>query len=837
MPVARGAVAGGMAAVALVAWPVPATAAASNARRVGAAPHRVAGSRIVGALGASTAVKVTVTLKPRHPAALAAYASAVSTPGSGVYRRFLTVGQFSHRFGASPAQIAAVKASLAAHGLRSGAVTANGLAIRLHATAGRIAHAFSIGFDRVLLPGGRVAFANTSAPRFDGAVAGVVQGVLGLNTLQQRRPMGLAVAHGRAHAAPAVVTGGPQPCPAASGVGEYTADQIASAYRFSSLYGAGDQGAGQAVAIYELESNSTSDIAAYQSCYGTSAPVTYSKVDSGSGTGAGTGEAALDIEDVIGLAPKSSLIVYQGPNTNAGAYDTFNAIINQDTAKVISTSWGLCEPQEGSSAAAAESALFQEAATQGQSIFAASGDDGSEDCGNGNSALAVDDPGTQPFVTSVGGTSMSALGPPPTQSVWNNSIGAGGGGNSTLWPMPTYQSTAPPSLKVINGSSTNTTCHVASGSFCREVPDVSADADPNTGYAIDYKGHWIGIGGTSAAAPTWASFAVLVNASSFCGGRPIGFANPALYGAAASSYASNFSDVTSGNNDFTHTNGGRFAAGTGFDLATGLGTPIGPTLAGVLCSATTVSVTNPGNQAATVGMPITLAIKASASNGRALTYSAAGLPAGLSINSTSGLISGTPTTAATSSVTVTAIDASGRSGTTTFTWTISLPVSGGCTAAQLLGNPGFETGSASPWSSSAGVINSTAAGEPAHTGAYVAWLDGYGRAHTDTLAQTVSIPAGCSSYAFSFWLHIDTTEPTTNAADTLTVQVLSGAGAGSVQTPLASFSNRNAAGGYVQHAYSLAGYAGQTVTLTFTGTENASRQTSFVIDDTALNVS
>jgi serine protease len=251
-------------------------------------------------------------------------------------------------------------------------------------------------------------------------------------------------------------------------------------------------------------------------------------------------------------------------------------------------------------------------------------------------------------------------------------------------------------------------------------------------------------------------------------------------------------------------------------------------------SGNTVTVTNPGNQTSTVGSAVSLQISASDSAGASLTYSASGLPAGLSISS-SGLISGTPTTAGTSSVTVTAKDSTGASGSTSFTWTVSSSGSGGCTAKQLLGNPGFETGSASPWTMTAGVLNNSPA-EPPHSGSWDAWLDGYGTTHTDTLAQKVSIPSGCSNYTFSFWLHIDTSETTTSTAyDTLKVQVLNSSG--TVVATLATYSNLNHASGYTQRTFSLAAYAGQTVTLKFTGHEDVSLQTSFVVDDAALNVS
>ncbi|MFD9795782.1 hydrolase [Streptomyces sp. NPDC059070] len=159
---------------------------------------------------------------------------------------------------------------------------------------------------------------------------------------------------------------------------------------------------------------------------------------------------------------------------------------------------------------------------------------------------------------------------------------------------------------------------------------------------------------------------------------------------------------------------------------------------------------------------------------------------------------------------------------------------GTCTAAQLLGNPGFESGD-SVWSGSSGVIT-TDSGEAAHTGTYKAWLSGYGSAHTDTLSQTVTVPAGCTSARLSFYLHVDTAETTTTTVyDTLKAQVTDAGG--TVLSTLATYSNLNAANGYQQRTFDLSGYAGQTVTLKFTGTEGSTLQTSFVVDDTALDVS
>ena len=241
-----------------------------------------------------------------------------------------------------------------------------------------------------------------------------------------------------------------------------------------------------------------------------------------------------------------------------------------------------------------------------------------------------------------------------------------------------------------------------------------------------------------------------------------------------------------------------------------------------------VTVTNPGNKTGTVGTAIS-SFTLSASPAGSYTWSATGLPPGITIGSSTGTVSGTPTTAGTYNVTATATGASG-SGSTTFTFTISGGGGGGCPSpGQKLGNPGFESGTAS-WTGTTGSIgNWSSYGEPAHSGVNSAYLDGYGTTHTEAINQSVTIPAGCAA-TLTFWLHIDTAETTTTTAyDKLTVK------AGS--TTLATYSNLNKASGYSQKSFDLSSFAGQTVMITFTGAEDVSLQTSFVIDDTALNAS
>ena len=594
--------------------------------RVGRAPRLPAGASLVAGVASVQQMRVTVALKPRNSRALAAYARAVSDPTSPHYRQYLTPAQFVSRFSPKPATVTAVDHSLRAHGLIPGRTSANGLSIPVEASGPAIEHAFSLSLARFRLRDGADVVLNTSAPALDRRVARNVQSVVGLDGLRHwtaplarrstrsqaarsataRRPSGRT-----GLAQPRIATGGPQPCRAATaaapGQTSYTADGIASAYNFAGLYQAGDVGAGQTVAVYELESDARSDIAAYQRCYGTHVRISYVAVDGGDGRGPGSGEAALDLEQLIGLAPGIRLIVYQGPNSNSdnpgsGPYDTFAKIIGQDKASVVSNSWGECEAVEGASDAAAENVLFEEAATQGQTIVSASGDEGGQDCFTGNprsdTGLGVDDPASQTFVTGVGGTTLSALGPPPTETVWDGNLtdkgalsfglGASGGGVSTLWKMPSYQATASPTLNVIQAAG-ESQCHIAGG--CREVPDVSADADPATGYLIYFNGKsaikrfpsgWQGTGGTSGASPVWAALFALADAEPECAGAPVGFANPTLYSLAAQ--PGYFNDITTGNNDLLNNSGAMYSAGTGYDMASGLGTPNAATLAPALCS-------------------------------------------------------------------------------------------------------------------------------------------------------------------------------------------------------------------------------------------------------------
>ncbi|ALO91746.1 Neutral zinc metalloprotease [Streptomyces hygroscopicus subsp. limoneus] len=330
---------------------------------------------------------------------------------------------------------------------------------------------------------------------------------------------------------------------------------------------------------------------------------------------------------------------------------------------------------------------------------------------------------------------------------------------------------------------------LSEGSGTKVINGVTYNSPTSDGVAVT------GIG-RDAALKIWykALTTYMTSSTNYAGARTAALnAAAALYGANSTQYA---------------------GVGNAF-AGINVGSHINPPSSGV-------TVTNPGSQSATVGTAVNLQIQASSTNSGALTYSASGLPAGLSINSSTGLISGTPTTAGTSSTTVTVTDSTGATGTATFGWTVSA-TGGGCTSTQLLSNPGFESGSTG-WTSTSGVIT-TDSGEAAHSGSYKAWLDGYGSSHTDSVSQSVTIPAGCKA-TLTFYLHVDTAESGSTAYDKLTVT------AGS--KTLATYSNLNAASGYTQKTFDLSSLAGSTVTLKFNGVEDSSLQTSFVVDDTAL---
>ncbi|MHB8220873.1 MAG: Ig-like domain-containing protein, partial [Acidimicrobiales bacterium] len=603
---------------------------------VGAAPSVPHDATAIGPLPRSATVDVQVVLRPRDPGALTRFVAAVSTPSSPSYRRYLTRGAFARRFGPTTSAVTAVRAVLAASGLRVDPISPDGLLLGASGSAGRVAAALHVAFERYRLPGGRIAYAADRAPSLPAAVAGHVAAVSGMSDIARAVPQlatasGAALPHGPAPAATPSATGGsvgPVACSTASALTStsahraYTWTQLASAYGFTTAYAAGHLGAGETVGLFELAPYTPAYVTTFEKCFTLPTGDSYGKVtnvavDGGPGAGPGTVEAILDVQDVLGLAPEAHVVVYGAPNTGAGLLDAYDRMANADQADVISTSWGECELYATSGVELGESEIFTEAAAQGQSVFAAAGDQGSDDCYTSThttTRLAVDDPASQPYVAGVGGTSLTTPGSPPTtaptESVWNQGSNAGGGGVSVRWAKPAWQSvkgSTPPThgtCSMVPGTSKTTTS-------CRQVPDVSASADPNHGDVI-YHGSWFPIGGTSAAAPLWAALAALGDQTCGGTGRAWGFVNPLLYSLGASGGGA-FYDITSGNNDLNGTHGTLYSAGPGWDNASGWGAPNASKLLTAACqpSVLTPSASLSSTEAGASGVAYTLAFTTS----------------------------------------------------------------------------------------------------------------------------------------------------------------------------------------------------------------------------------
>jgi subtilase family serine protease len=674
-------------------------------------------AQVLGALSSQRRVTLTVSLQPRDPVALSRYATAVSTPGSRDYGRTLTVPQFARRFGAPHSHIAAVRKALRRDGLTIGKLDRNDLTLAVSGSARTVEHAFQAPMFAVRVAGRR-AFANSTAATLPGSIARYVQAVNGFDTVTLDNAIKPQVATHHPFPAPAAnatphvpTNGGPQPCPQATLIQTneqgLTADSIATAYGFPALYQTGDFGQGQTIGLFEIDPDIPTDPATYFACYGIAPAVTVVNVNGGPAVSGDDGEVALDIEVVAGIAPQAAIDVYQGSAALSAAPALYGSAISANVAKILSASLGACEANDPASVTSAENTLFQEAAAQGQTMLVSSGDQGSAGCDNNpnapNTVLAADDPASQPFVTGVGGTTLfagSAQAPAfyspgaiPVQGPWNDGANGGspsatGGGVSSRWTMPAYQSTAAGSLSVVGPNSSPAPCAATAG-VCREVPDVSANADPSTGYAVfattgGQPAGWTSIGGTSAASPLWAAFIALANDQPSCRGLSIGFANPLLYAIASASYNNNFTDISAPHpfnlatsNDALGTNNGLYPIATGYDMATGLGT-MTATLAGTLCAdrapVFTVSVASPGTVTATAGTPFALQMAGADSGSAALSYAAAGLPAGLAINPATGVISGTPTTVGNAAVTVSATDAFTNTGSVPFAIDVVKPV-------------------------------------------------------------------------------------------------------------------------------------------------------------------
>lgn len=551
-------------------------------RDVGSEPPLVSISQLVGHDSSDRMLQMSVGLELNNRAQLSALLSDLYNPSSPSYHQFLSVEQFTQRFGPTTAQEQAVFTYLLQQGFIITKVYPNRMLIDFTGSVPLAERVFGVSINTYRNPAGRRFFANDKAATLPAYVAASIISISGLDnaTIYHHPPV-------TARSTPALDPNAGN-CPTAGQGGgaqvAYIPSQFSTTYNYDGLHNAGLQGAGQTVGVFELDGYSASDVQAYTQCFGGgSVPVSNVILDGFNGqAGAGAVEVELDMEVIMSMAPKlSKLIVYEAPNTTQGYNDEFARIVN-DRTPVISVSWGDCETNTGQQEAQQENTYFQTAAAQGQSILVASGDSGSETCWqqNYNPALVADDPATQPYVTAVGGTTLAlnSNNSYASEHVWNGGFlgGASGGGISQFWKQPSWQTGPGTQNSYSNGN--------------RETPDVSLDADPATGYPIYCTAGsncsglggsgWLTIGGTSAAAPMWAAMVALANQQAAKAGKGhLGFLNPLLYKiGSGANYHRDFHDITPpsdantpSNNDELGINGGAYPVTNGYDMATGWG--------------------------------------------------------------------------------------------------------------------------------------------------------------------------------------------------------------------------------------------------------------------------
>ena len=462
----------------------------------------------------ATPARIVVVLKPGAPV----------IPSRHVGGGFLSHADYASQHGSDAQAVAAVTRYAQSHGLIVAPHEAGSNQVVLTGTYGQAIAAFRPEQIGLYDNDGRRFVARTGHLFVPEEVAGQIVAVMGFD----QRP--IARAHFRMISPDAAAT-------------SYTPLQVASAYQFPT----GLDGTGQTIALIELGGGyDDTQVASYFTSIGVTRTGTLTSVSVDGATNTpgdpngADGEVQLDIEVAGSVAPGANIAVYFGPNQSSGFNDAIAAAVN-DTANapgIMSISWGGPEDSYAAQDLDAMNQTLAKAVALGITVCVASGDNGAGD-GDTDGANHVDFPASSPNVLGCGGTSLPPGGP---EVAWNDGAqgGASGGGYSTEFPVPSWQTG-------------NTTAQ-------RGVPDVAGDADPETGYTVSVDGTSAVIGGTSAVAPLWAGLIALVNQSA---GKRSGFVNPTLYANPGA-----FTDITSGDN-----NG--YTAAPGWDPVTGLGSPVG----------------------------------------------------------------------------------------------------------------------------------------------------------------------------------------------------------------------------------------------------------------------
>ena len=510
--------------------------------------HRAApaNARLVGPTDPREEISVTVYLRRRNEKEFRDYLDQNVRQPSHYSRRHLTHPDFLQRFGAKEDDLAAVERFASTHGLNVEHRDPARRTIALRGRAEQFIRAFKVTLNQYEVDG-RVFRAREGSIQLPNELQDVITGAFGFD----QRPQ--AVPHFRRKG-----TGQRGTDPRAVSSPSFNPTDLAGIYQFPT----GVTGAGETIGIIELGGGfNQPDLDAYFSQLNVSpAPsVTAISVDGGNNQPTGDpssadGEVELDIEVAGSTAPGANQKVFFGPNTTQGFLDAISQAVHDPTVTLISISWGQAESEWAQQALTTYDQTFQDAATLGKTVFVAAGDNGSSD-GVTDGQNHVDFPASSPFVVACGGTTLQASnGQITSETAWNEQAsgnGATGGGVSNFFALPSYQqSSNVPAATTSTGG--------------RGVPDVAADADPETGYNVLIDGQNTVIGGTSAVAPLYAGLFALINQTLVAQGKErAGLVQPVLY-----ANGQGFQDITQGNN-------GAFSAGPGWDATTGLGSPNG----------------------------------------------------------------------------------------------------------------------------------------------------------------------------------------------------------------------------------------------------------------------
>jgi subtilase family serine protease len=545
-----------MSCVALLA--IMATVTTYNVSSVSAAPksgrHTLPGhvapilahyKSAARAMSKNNQLQLSISLNLRNRPALTALLAAQSDPTSASYHHYLTPQEFTDTFGPTQDTVNSVVVYLQGQGLHVTSVAPNNMLVNVTGSVATAEQAFGVTLSTYQVAG-RSVYAPSADPSVPDALGAAILDIGGLDNLTTYHHAGIT-----------------QQNKQATGPGKgYTPSELRTAYNMNTLMSNGGTGAGQKVALFELDGYNPSDISTYLDYYHLGAPKYSNVLVDGATTTPGDGaiEVELDMEVMSALAPDAAQKIYIGQNSLPGVNDLYNKIVTDNQVKVTSISWGVCEQNSGSAELITLDNIFAQGAAQGQAFFAASGDYGAYDCQDG-STLAVDSPADDPSVVGVGGTNLhlGGDGSYSSETVWGNEDRGegGGGGVSTVFTRPAYQKG--PHLTNLN----------------RQVPDVSADADPLTGYSLYCTldnticgTGWSYVGGTSAAAPLWAALATDANEYlAHQGKTSLGSASNSLYALYNTPQPySAYHDVTTGTNLY-------YQAGPGYDMASGIGTP------------------------------------------------------------------------------------------------------------------------------------------------------------------------------------------------------------------------------------------------------------------------